>query len=46
MDQVYRDIGFCRLDENASLIRCACVNRTAAKQNLVLHYTPRCISRR
>jgi hypothetical protein len=37
-DRVYCDIDFCRLDRNAALVRCACVNRTTARQNLVLHY--------
>lgn len=36
-DEVYCDIAFARLDEGARLFRCACVNRTDAPQNLVLH---------
>ncbi len=36
-DQVYADISFSRIDESQRLIRCECVNNTAAPQNLVLH---------
>ncbi|MBE7469755.1 MAG: hypothetical protein HS114_11515 [Anaerolineales bacterium] len=36
-DQLYCDIAYCRLDETAVLIRCACVNNTAEAQNLALH---------
>ena len=37
-DRLYCDISFLRLDEDAVLIRCACVNRTELPQNLGLHY--------
>jgi hypothetical protein len=37
-DQLYCDIAFCRLSEEAVLIRCACVNDTAERQSLALHY--------
>lgn len=37
-DQVYTDISYVRLDENASLIRTHLVNRTDLPQTLVLHY--------
>ena len=37
-DQLFCDIGFCRLDEQAVLVRMAAINRTADPQNLVLHY--------
>lgn len=37
-DQLFCDIDFCRLDDEAVLIRCACANRTAEPQNLALHY--------
>src|SRR5512138_820983 len=36
-DQLYCDIAYCRLDESAVLIRCACVNNTGEVQNLALH---------
>src|SRR3954465_2295122 len=36
-DEVYCDIAFARLGEQARLFRCACVNNTDAPQNLVLH---------
>ncbi len=37
-DQVYCDVSFSDLGENARLVRCEFVNNTAQPQNLVLHY--------
>lgn len=37
-DQVYADIAFCRLDDEAVLIRALCVNNTDAPESVVLHY--------
>jgi hypothetical protein len=37
-DRLFADVGFCRLDDQAVLIRVAAVNRTPDPQNLVLHY--------
>ncbi len=37
-DQVYADIAYVRLDDNATLIRSHLVNRTDLPQTLVLHY--------
>ncbi|MFD0681737.1 MULTISPECIES: MGH1-like glycoside hydrolase domain-containing protein [unclassified Paenibacillus] len=37
-DQVYTDITYAEMSENARLVRCEFVNRTEAEQNVVLHY--------
>lgn len=37
-DQLYCDVSFSRLAENATLIRAACVNEGDQPQNMVLHY--------
>ncbi|MGC9467708.1 MAG: MGH1-like glycoside hydrolase domain-containing protein [Anaerolineae bacterium] len=37
-DRVYADIDFCRLDDEATLVRTACVNATDNPQNLALHW--------
>lgn len=37
-DRVYCDIAFARIDDNARLIQCECVNRTDDPQGIVLHW--------
>lgn len=37
-DQVYCDISFSKITEDARLIRCECINNTDSVQNIVLHY--------
>ncbi|GAB4559377.1 MAG: hypothetical protein Kow0047_05230 [Anaerolineae bacterium] len=37
-DEVYCDIAYAAVSEHSYVIRCECVNRTDAPQNLVLHY--------
>ena len=37
-DQLYCDMAYCRLDEQAVLVRCTSVNRSDETQQLALHY--------
>jgi len=37
-DRLYCDVSFVRLDDQAVLFRCACVNQTSLPQNVALHF--------